>query len=65
MSKIVNRLDTIEERLRDLEDQYEEITHNTDLRDRKYEKEAKRQEGEHEKVLSASNVSSHRMEQRE
>lgn len=42
MSKIVNRLDTIEERLRDLEDQYEEITHNTDLRDRKYEKEAKR-----------------------
>ena len=50
MSELNDRLDTTEGRLRELGDQYEEITCSTNLRDRKYGKAAKRSERDHEKV---------------
>lgn len=39
-----------EGRLIELEDQYEEIIHNTELSDAKYERAAQRYEGQHEKA---------------
>lgn len=40
MLKLNDRLDMTERRLIELEDQYEEIIHNTELSDAKYERAA-------------------------
>lgn len=62
MGELNDRLDTNEGRLKELEGQYEEIIHNTELSDRKYERVAKRHEGGAWESKSGSNVSSTRME---
>lgn len=62
VSELNDRLDTIEGSLKELEDQYEEITHNTELSNGIYENATRRYEGEHKKIQNAFNVSSSRIE---